>query len=180
MARALTAWRESGGTETPDLARIYRLFAEVHAARGHLSEARDYLGRALDIVGNTFGPSHTDYADTEVVLARVLARLGEDRAAVDAAAEAEATSLGQLRLLMRSLPERQSLNYARHRPSGPNVLLSLADTSARASLAALDLVVRGRAVIMDEMASRQRAGSPDDALVPLRADLASVGNALRI
>lgn len=170
--RALTAWQESAGTQTPDLARIYRLLAEVHAARGHLSLARDYLDRALGILGSTFGPSHADYADVQVVLARVLEGLGEDRPAVAAAAEAEATSLGQLRLLMRSLPERQSLNYARRRPRGLDVLLSLADTSTPASITALDRVIRGRAVIMDEMASRQRAGSLD-AIAPLRAELAS-------
>jgi CHAT domain-containing protein len=86
--------------------------------------------------------------------------------AIEAAVAAEQTSREHLRLLLAELPERQSLNYAATRPRSLDVILSASATSVGTSLA-LDQLIRSRALVLDEVAGRNRAPRDDvsDALV---------------
>ena len=81
--------------------------------------ARSRLRRSI------YGRSHPVFADTQARLARVLADLGDSTAAIAAATEAENTGRQHLRLMLRYLPERQSLAYASRRPKGLDLVLSL-------------------------------------------------------
>src|SRR5262249_7286797 len=70
---------------------------------------------------------------------------------------AEATGRTHLRLMLRSLPERQSLNYAAVRPRGLDLILSLTSSASDAAVPAIDSLIRSRALVLDEMAARQRS-----------------------
>ena len=70
--------------------------------------------------------------------------------------------------MLRSLPERQALNYAAARPRGLNLLFSLSRSAAEAIPPALDTLIRSRGLVLDAIAARQSAGrasiSPTDPL----------------
>jgi hypothetical protein len=88
----------------------------------------------------------------------VLARLGERDAALQTALEAEAIGRDHLRLMLRSLPERLALNYAAARPRGLNLIFSVSVANPEAVPTALDGLIRSRALVLDEIATRHSAG----------------------
>ena len=57
--------------------------------------------------------------------------------------------------MLRSLPERQALNYAAARPRGLDLILSLSGSLPEAVPFALDGLIRSRALVLDEIAARQ-------------------------
>ena len=59
--------------------------------------------------------------------------------------------------MLRSLPERQALNYAAARPRGLNLILSLSGSMPEAVPFALDGLIRSRALVLDEIAARRAA-----------------------
>ena len=73
--------------------------------------------------------------------------------------EAEGIGRRHLRLTLESLSERQGLAYAAARPKGLDLALSIASEPAALPPIA-DAVVRGRAIVLDAVATRRRfAGS---------------------
>lgn len=154
-ARALDIWRRVDVPDAPDYATVLALSAQIRAGRGDFAAAREALERALQIRGRVFGPSHPIYAATQADLSVALAHLGERDAALAAAAQAEAAGRDHLQLLLRSLPERQGLQYAAARPRGLNVIAALGFSTPAAAPIALDAVIRSRALVFDEMAVRQ-------------------------
>jgi tetratricopeptide (TPR) repeat protein/CHAT domain-containing protein len=154
IRQALDIWMATAGPDTPDFAAMCDLRARIDAARGQFPEAQAFYERALTIWDASLGHQHPVYAETKAGLAMVLARLGHVEAAEMAAAEAEDTGRTHLRLMLRSLPERQALRYAATRPSGLGTLLSLAPASPRAARLGYDRLVRSRALVLDEMAFR--------------------------
>ena len=68
-------------------------------------------------------------------------------------------SRGHLRLILRYLPEREALAYAAKRPKGLDLALSVSASDPRATTRLLDASIRGRALILDEMAARRRRGA---------------------
>jgi len=150
------------------------MYAELQSRRGDLNSARRYFDRALAIEEHVFGRSHPVFADTEARLARVLVDTGDSTGSLAAATEAENVGREHLRLMLRYLPERQSLSYAARRPRGLDLILSLMGSAPDAALPALDALIRSRALVLDEMAERRREaeGSSEDFSV-LRARLAS-------
>ena len=154
IRRALDIWTATAGPDTPDFAAMCDLMARIDAARGQLPDAQAFYERALTIWDASLGHQHPVYAETKAGLAMVLARLGQVEAAATAAAEAEDSGRTHLRLMLRSLPERQALRYAATRPSGLSTLLSLAPASSRTASLGYDRLVRSRALVLDEMAFR--------------------------
>lgn len=155
--RAVRIWESIAAPDAPEFATVLALYADLQARRGDLSSARDYHNRSLAIRRKVFGPDNPIYAEGEVDLASVLARLGDPQAQ-QTAVEAERKGRDHLRLMLRSLPERQALQYAASRPRGLNLMLSLSPLSPLAADAALDGLVRGRALVLDEMAARRGIG----------------------
>ena len=84
---------------------------------------------------------------------------------------AESAGRDHLRLLLSSLPERQALNYAAARPRGLDLVLSIAVVMPEAVSTALDNVIRGRAVVLDEIAARQSDSRQSTAATDARAAL---------
>ena len=160
-SRALGILEKLDTPDAPEFATVLALYAELQARRGDDAAARAYFERALAIRAKVFGESNPLYAEAQVGLAATLVQLG-DPAAPQTAARAEATGRSHLRLMLRSLSERQALRYAAARPRGLNLLLSLADTTPAAVAPSVDGVIRSRALVLDEIAARHGAGRATD------------------
>jgi CHAT domain-containing protein/tetratricopeptide (TPR) repeat protein len=175
-ARALEIWERLGTPEEgPGFATVPLVYADVQRDLGNSELARRYYERALVIQGTAVGRSHPLFAATQTKLASTLAVLGERSAAAGQAAEAEATNRNHVRGMLRYLPERQSLAYAATRAGSLELLLSLVTATDEAPpAAALDGVVRGRALVTDEMAARRlQLQSGDAEISRLRAQFVS-------
>jgi CHAT domain-containing protein/tetratricopeptide (TPR) repeat protein len=155
-ARAVRIWERADAPEAPEFATVLKLYADLQADRGEAADARRYYDRALAIEEKALGRAHPAFADTQVGLATALASLGDHDPAIEAAIEAETTGRDHLRLMLRYLPERQSLTYAATRPKGLDLALSLSGTDPQATSRVFDALVRTRALVLDEMAARRR------------------------
>jgi CHAT domain-containing protein/tetratricopeptide (TPR) repeat protein len=163
-ARRLTervlALREQGfGPDSPHVAEVLRGLADIEREDGQLDRAREHLTRALEIAGRRLEPGHPWIAGYASDLARVEFLAGNLHRAAELALQAENGSREHLRLTMGALPERQALRYAQERSGGLDLLLSLLDElddADRFTALALDAVVRSRALVLDEIAARNR------------------------
>lgn len=155
--RAVDIWARLDLPDAPEHATVLALYAELQTRRGNNATAREYYERAMAIRAKVFGTSNPDYASAQAGLALTLASLGETAAAVRNAAGAESTGRAHLRMMLRSLPERQSLNYAAVRPKALDLMLSLSASSPEFAGTAMDGVIRSRALVLDEMAVRHRS-----------------------
>ena len=169
--------------------RSLRISEQIGAPRGladslefrarFLAEQGDYPGalqtyqRVLEIRQPLFLSAHPSVAQTEVALAAVDANLGEWDEALARALRGETIGRDHLRLTLGSLAERQALDFAAKRPRGLELALSL-PSNAQASAPMLDALIRGRALILDEMAGRRQAlAGADGQLATLWTSLAS-------
>jgi tetratricopeptide (TPR) repeat protein len=157
--RAVAIWDELNAPDAPDYATVLALYAELQRRRGDDAAAREYFERALAIRSRVFGPSNPVSAETQSGLALALASLGHRAESLDMARSAETIGRDHLRLLLRTLPERQALNYAATRPRGLDLILSLSTTVPEAVAMAMDGTIRSRALVLDEIAARSVASS---------------------
>jgi CHAT domain-containing protein/tetratricopeptide (TPR) repeat protein len=152
--RALRTWEGVEAPPSRDLADAYDFLGHVQLRRGSPSDARQSFSRALEI-RKPFGLADLGYANAQVGLAESLAKVGDYPAALQHAVEAERTGREHLRMILRSLPEHESLNYAALRPKSLDVVLSLISRSPDAVEAGADGIIRSRALVLDEMARRR-------------------------
>ena len=83
--------------------------------------------------------------------------------------------------MLRSLPERQALIFAAARPAGLDLVLSLSTALPDRVDAAADALVRGRALVLEEMAARRHAdriGATDAAFASMQAAQRRLANLL--
>ena len=120
-----------------------------------VADARRFYAQAVALSRKDVRPRAPRCGRVRLGLAQAQAMSGDPASALDTAASAETTSRDHLRLMLASLPERQSLNYAATRPRGLDVILSMIGADARAATIGLDEVTRNRASVLDEMAARR-------------------------
>ena len=154
--QALAIWHTLGVSDAPDYATVLVIRGDLQLAQGNARDAEQDYMRALEIRQRVFGPDHPAVAETLSGLAHATANLGQYAAALDDAARAEDVGRDHLRLMVASLPERQSLEYARTRPKGLDLMLSLIGTAPGVGSRAFDAAIKSRALVLDEMAARQR------------------------
>jgi CHAT domain-containing protein/tetratricopeptide (TPR) repeat protein len=160
--RALSIWESSLGVDHPKVATALVNLARLCIKTGNYQGAAPLLARALAIQEKSLGPEHPDLALTLTSQAELAAHTGATTDAFAIAARAEALSREHLRLTVRTLPERQALAYASSVPPAIDLMLKLAALRAgdsQMSTTAWDAVIRTRAMVLDEMASRHRAAS---------------------
>jgi CHAT domain-containing protein/Tfp pilus assembly protein PilF len=155
-ARSVAIWEHADARNSPTFAQILTRHGKLQVAQGDLGAARQSYERALAIRARVLGISHPEYAETQEGLAIALAGMGDSTEAIEAALQSEETGRQHLRTTLRSLPERQSLTYAAARPRGLDLAMSLAATDVPAITRVFDALVRSRALVLDEMAARQR------------------------
>jgi CHAT domain-containing protein/tetratricopeptide (TPR) repeat protein len=176
--RALAIREKALGPAHPDVADTLDRLGELLVEEGDHAGARQVFERALGLYEQVYGPDHPWVGNIRQHLAELLATVGDTADALRMALETERIGLDHLRLIGRTLPEREALSYATTmRPVGLDVALTLVargESRPGTSIAAVwDAVVRSRAVVLDEMASRHRAVGASD-----RPDLARLANDL--
>ncbi len=178
LRRATELLGKGRGEDNQDFAEALAALATATAALGDSAAARAMYEHALRIQTASLGPGHPDVGLMLTQYARLLATTGEDSLALETALQGEEISREHLRLTSRSLPERQALEYAARRPAGGRVALSIMAGNRAFPAGAVprvwDSLIRGRTLVLDEMASRNRAAaeSGDRESMRLTEDLA--------
>ena len=152
-ARAVSIWEDA---KSPDgLTEALLVRARVESQKGRPDLARASYERVIALRLPLFGAAHPTIAEAEAGLAETLAALGHPADARAAALRAERIGRDHLRLTVGALSERQALAYAASRPRGLDLALSLIADEGSATEVYDDLI-RSRALVLDEMATRQR------------------------
>ena len=179
LRRSLAIYETTYGASHPMAAAAHDNLAFNFHQRGDHARARAEYQRAFDIRTAALGAGHPDLGQGLAGLATELVEQGEYDEAFRIAALAESTSVGHVRATASTLPERQALLLAATRAGGLDLALSIALDHAGvvrdAEVKAMDLVVRSRALVLDEMAARQRdqVTSPDAEIQQAKLQLAS-------
>jgi CHAT domain-containing protein/tetratricopeptide (TPR) repeat protein len=168
--RSVGIWEKSGVQE--GLAEALFIHGGLLASGGNWSGARAVYDRSRQIRLALFGPSHPLVGETEIGLAAALVRLDDQAEAFAGALRGEEIGRNHARLTLGTLAERQALDYAARRPRGLDLAISLVPSVRRAS-PALDAVILGRSLTLDEIASRQRSRADSPDLAPLWERLTS-------
>lgn len=174
--RALDIRREKLPSPHPLLAESLGNLASFLAGTGETDRSLLLHERAVELYEQTLGATSFRVGGALSSLAE--ARLARNpAAALDAALRAEAIGREHLRKTVRHLSERQALDFARVRAAGLDVALTLAASGRTAELDRVwDALIRGRALILDELTSRHRlvAASRDPALRALAEETAAL------
>jgi tetratricopeptide (TPR) repeat protein len=165
--RALEIQERAYGAAHVDLAYALISLGRAQAARGDYEAARATLERALALRSDALGPNNPLVAEPLHFLSQTLLRAGRDREAFELALRAESIARNHLRLTARGAPERQALRYSAERLSGLDLALVIAANLRDPSLSqsGWDALIRSRAVVLDEMATRHRLAAQGDASV---------------
>ncbi len=131
IERALRIWTAAGAPDDPEYAAALALAADIRAERGNVAEAVRTYDRAVAIYERVSGSAHPGVAQVRMGLARTMVRTARKKRALELADGAEEVGREHLRLMLRSLPERQALNYASVRPRGVDLMLSLVGVTPR-------------------------------------------------
>ena len=153
--QAMGIWDKAAAPDQAGFVQSLLAHAAALSFQGQAAAALDAYDRALRIQLPVLGSSHPDIAAIEVKRAALLAQTDRKQESLTVALGAEATGRQHLSLTLGSLPERQALDYAAKRPQGLGLALSLVTADSSASV--LDAVVRGRSLVLDEMAIRRHA-----------------------
>jgi tetratricopeptide (TPR) repeat protein len=156
--RALGMLRAALGDDHPDVAAAHLGLGNALKALGRLADARQEYERAADIHLRAFGPDAPPLALDYHNLAALLLETDEPDRAMDLAGEAERIGEQHFRLIAQGVSEREALHYSAGRVSGTDIILTAAvrSESPVAWEQAWDLVVRSRAVVLEEIAQRRR------------------------
>jgi CHAT domain-containing protein/tetratricopeptide (TPR) repeat protein len=193
LRKALDLREDLYGPDHPQVARSLYELASLLLEMGELETARPLCERALRIDRKSLGEDHPRVAEAEALRASILLGDGQRQSAFAAAIRAETEGCEHVRITSRSLSEREALLYTSRRAQGLDVALqivaeeesfaegagsaahpgaakqAMAEVYADRVRVAWDTLVRSRALILDEMASRsQYAALSDDPAVSRR------------
>ncbi len=133
---------------------------------GDRAGAQPLYERALAIQENALGPDHPNVAGSLASLANLSLTQGQRKESAALALRAEKIARKHFCATARVLPERQALALAGLRSSGLSTAISLLveppDLETKREI--LDALVRSRALVLDEMASRHRSLKTSDDL----------------
>ena len=178
---ALSIQTEALGARSPWTANVIQGLAKVAAATGDYAESKRLYEQNLDIWREQLGATHPFTVASLTQYAVVLARLGSRPQALATALEAARIRRDQIFFTVRTVEERQALQYASVKMTSLDTALSLApDGSADDRRATWDSVIRTRGIVLDEMAARRRAihQSNDPALPALLSSLTAARSEL--
>jgi len=167
LERAAALRERALGSNHPSIVAVRCDLALVRERAGNLVAARALLDSALVVERGALPADHPDLSETWVQRAHVLNRCGDPSGAFESAIEGERTARAHLQLTAQSLSERQALQYDAIRACGLDAAIAIATRTQATEYAmrAWDAVVRSRALVLDEFASRQHivataAGDP--------------------
>ena len=174
-ARALASLQNQSTTDNLELARATVIRADLEVSWGDYDSARMHYERALTMRERILGKLNPAVAEARFDLGKALALIGDCRGAFEQALEAEEIGRAHVNMTLRYLPERQSLSYAAKRPKSLDLALSSSGVDAEPRMRVFHALVRGRALVLDEMAARRRVRTEESRpeVAPLWAALAS-------
>lgn len=157
-ARALTILSKVSPGH-PDVAATHLGLGNTFKARGEVSQAYRHYHRAIEIHRAALGPTTPALALDYHNLAALLLESGMQSAAMDTAVIAEDISLRHFRTVASGASEREALDCAAARVTGTDIALTCAARSSAAGdwQRAWSLVMRSRAVVLEEVAERHRS-----------------------
>ncbi len=129
LEQSIRIFENRQGSED-DLADALQSLAQVAMEQGNLGSAEDAYRRAFALREGIQGQAHPQVASAGLGLATVWAKKGGTAQALDLALRAEHAGRAHGQLTAQSLSEREALLYSATRPSGLDVLLSLAASGA--------------------------------------------------
>lgn len=158
--RTLAITRRARGEEHPQVALDMMNLAELLRVTGRVHSAIALADSALRIDERMLGAGHPTVAYDLQCVARIYSDSGESDSALVYGVRAEEIASRHLAITARGLPEREALDYAAARSHGLDIALSQVDSALANRPAAvsivLDLLVRSRGLVFDEMSSRHR------------------------
>jgi CHAT domain-containing protein len=160
LARALAIQTRELGPRHPWTANVIQGLARTEAADGNYEKARQLFEQNLDIWREKLGPEHPFTVVSMAGLADVLAHLGRYQEAMDMALESAAIRRENILLTVRTVDERQALQYSSLHTASMDTALSIAvqpGATAAEQARAWDALVRSRALVLDEMSARYRS-----------------------
>ena len=171
IRRAMAIREKTIGADHHRNATVLNNLATLLRERGDYADARLLFERALAIKEKALTSRHPDLAQILGNLGGLRARTGDIEEGLEACLRAERISREHFILTARILAERQALLYASARESSLDRALSIAGSglAAGSGWRVWDTLTRSRALVLDEMASRQKiavaSGDPElDAL----------------
>ncbi|HEV8200964.1 MAG TPA: CHAT domain-containing tetratricopeptide repeat protein [Candidatus Polarisedimenticolia bacterium] len=162
LGRALAVREKAFGPAHPWVASTLLLRGEARDTFGDPQGAREDYERALRIQDQTLDARHPDRAQTILNLSKVLLELGDRGPAFDRGLEAARASGEHFRATAQVMSQSDALRYALERSDALDVPLSIlvvpgaAKTPPGDTTRVWDQVMRSRAMVLDEMASRHR------------------------
>ena len=172
-SRALSIREEALGPDHPHVAWTLRNLGLLLLERGELGEAETLLDRSLSIRERALGETHPLAGDSLLLRAKVRLAKGDAAKALEDALRAEGLRRERVGLTARYLSEREALSHAgaggplRHASRSGSALdvvlaCALASGDAASTRRAWDALIRSRALVLDELASRRRALASGD------------------
>lgn len=160
LERSLAIYENTYAPADPILITPLTELAELLELTGDLASARHFYQRALLAAGKFPGVEFHRTANILSGEARILARLGRWSESLEIALRGESLATEHVSLTARALPERQALAYSASMNDNLDLVLSVVsaapETSPRDRRKVWDAVIRSRALVLDEMAARQR------------------------
>jgi CHAT domain-containing protein/tetratricopeptide (TPR) repeat protein len=177
LERALAIQSQELGPRHPWTANVIQGLARTEAAAGNYERARALFDQNLDIWREKLGPEHPFTVVSMTLQADVLAHLGRRREALDTSLAAAAIRRENILLTVRTVDERQALQYAGLHTASMDTALSIAvrpDAGPEDAGRTWDALIRSRALVLDEMSARYRTiqGSEDPAVTALARKVA--------
>ena len=163
LQQAIAVFEKTPPRDPDYLPAALALRGTLDARRGSYRTARSSLEDALARRETSLGIRHPLVASTRADVAAVDLALGSYEQAFSGALTAEESARDLLRFTVRYLPDRRAMDYARARPQGLSIALSVvADHLKAVAPEALDAVIQSRGMVLDELAARARAVSVAD------------------
>jgi len=159
LERALAGCEAALGADHPWTAEVLWSLAELTRREGEPALARDLYRRAQAIYEMRLGEDHPALAAVLRELAATLVELEQYPEAFELAMRAATIGREHLRLTAQMLSEREALRYSSVRPAGQDLAWSLVLQAELelpgAESEVWDDLVHSRALVLDEMRSRQ-------------------------
>jgi CHAT domain-containing protein/tetratricopeptide (TPR) repeat protein len=157
--QAIAGFDAQIGTDSYGGAQGRAELAELELRTGNNSEALELSRRSVASFVRLFGSDYRLLAGTLSITAAAELKLGDMDKSFDDALESARIRRGNLLAVARTATERQALLYAEKGGDGLDVALQLGarGISPEQRSRLWDAVIRDRALVLDEMAERQRA-----------------------
>ncbi len=155
---SLSTWRAAQGEQHWELAIPLLTLAETALRRGDARAAVAHCLQAVRLREWVHGPGHPELAAALHAQARAQLAAGDSAGALATALRVEQIGCRHLRAMARGLSQREALRYGAVRPAGLDVALTIAAATGRPrdAAAAWDALRISRAIVLEEMAARQR------------------------